>query len=67
MTKIKVEEVISHGEYLKKLIDEQGAENFFVEQIAYSNDKSFLKIVNFETKDNVTYTDNGEDLIIRGE
>ncbi|AHG24010.1 hypothetical protein SEP9_089 [Staphylococcus phage vB_SepS_SEP9] len=67
MTKIKVEEVISHGEYLKKLIDEQGAENFFVEQIAYSNDKSFLKIVNFETKDNVTYADNGEDLIIQKE
>lgn len=67
MTKIKVEEVISQGEYLKRLIDEQGIDNPFVEQITFLTDESILKIADFETKDNVTYTNDGKYLVVQKE
>lgn len=73
MTKIKVEEVISQGEYLKRLIDKQeGQKTFFIEQITYltnesmSTSNTYLKIADFETKDNIT-SNNGKDLIIQKE
>lgn len=73
MTKIKIEEVISQGEYLKRLIDKQeGQKTFFIEQITYLTDTStstsntYLKIADFETKDNTT-SNNGKDLIIQKE
>lgn len=67
MTKIKVEEIVPQGEYIKRLIDEQGVENLFVEQITFLNDKSILKTVDFETKDNVTYTNDGKHLAVQKE
>lgn len=67
MTKIKVEEVISQGEYIKRLIDEQGVENLFVEQITFLTDESILKTIDFETKDNVTYTNDGKHLVVQKE
>lgn len=67
MTKIKVEEIIPQGEYIKRLIDEQGVENLFVEQITFLTDKSILKTVDFETKDNVTYTNDGKHLVVQKE
>lgn len=67
MTKIKVEEVISQGEYIKRLIDEQGVENPFIEQITFLTDESILKTTDFETKDNVTYTNNGKYLVVQRE
>lgn len=67
MTKIKVEEVVSQGEYIKRLIDEQGVENPFIEQITFLTDESILKTTDFETKDNVTYTNDGKYLVIQKE
>lgn len=67
MTKIKVEEVVTQGEYLKRLIDEQEIESPFVEQITFLTDESILKIADFETKDNVTYTNDGKYLVIQKE
>lgn len=67
MTKIKVEEVVSQGEYIKRLIDEQGAENPFIAQIISSTDKSSLSIVNFNTKDSINYTTDGNNLVIQKE
>lgn len=67
MTKIKVEEIVPQGEYIKRLIDEQGVKNLFVEQITFLADESILKTVDFETKDNVTYTNDGKHLVVRKE
>lgn len=67
MTTIKVEEVISQGEYIKRLIDEQGVENPFIAQIISSTDKSSLSIVNFNTKDSINYTTDGNNLVIQKE
>ena len=50
MTKIKIEEVISQGEYIKRLIDEQGVNNLFAEQITYLDDRAVMKLVNLDTK-----------------
>lgn len=67
MTKIKVEEVVPQGKYIKRLIDEQGVDNPFVEQITFLTDESILKIADFETKDNVTYTNDGKHLVVQKE
>lgn len=67
MTKIKVEEVISQGEYLKRLIDEQGVDNLFAEQITYLDDRTVMKLVNLDTKDKIFYTNDGKHFVIQNE
>ncbi|QLF86656.1 hypothetical protein BESEP2_00082 [Staphylococcus phage vB_SepS_BE02] len=67
MTKIKVEEIITHGEYIKRLIDEQGVDNLFAEQITYLDDISVMKLVNLETKDKISFTIDGRHFIIQDE
>lgn len=67
MTKIKVEEVISQGEYLKRLIDEQGVDNLFAEQITYLDDRTVMKLVNLDTKDKISYTNDGKHFVLQDE
>lgn len=67
MTKIKVEEVISQGEYIKRLIDEQGVDNLFAEQMTYLNDKTVIKLVDLDTKDKISYTNDGRHFVLQNE
>lgn len=67
MTKIKVEEIISQGEYLKRLIDEQGVDNLFAEQITYLDDRTVMKLVNLDTKDKISYTNDGKHFVLQDE
>lgn len=67
MTKIKVEEVIPQGEYIKRLIDEQGVDNLFAEQITYLDDRTVMKLVNLDTKDKISYTNDGRHFILQNE
>ena len=67
MTKIKVEEVISQGEYIKRLIDQQGVNNLFAEQITYLDDRAVMKLANLETKDKISFTHDGDEFIIQNE
>lgn len=65
MTKIKVEEVISQGEYHKRLIDEQGVDNLFAEQITYLDDRTVMKLVNLDTKDKKYYELLSENMVLK--
>lgn len=67
MTKIKIEEVISQGEYIKRLIDEQGVNNLFTEQITYLDDRAVMKLVNLDTKDKISYTNDGKHFVLQNE
>lgn len=67
MTKIKIEEVISQGEYIKRLIDEQGVNNLFAEQITYLDDRAVMKLVNLDTKDKISYTNDGKHFVLQNE
>lgn len=67
MMKIKVEEVISQGEYIKRLIDQQGVNNLFAEQITYLDDRAVMKLANLETKDKISFTHDGDEFIIQKE
>ena len=67
MTKIKIEEVIPQGEYIKRLIDEQGVDNLFAEQITYLDDRTVMKLVNLDTKDKISYTNDGKHFILQNE
>ena len=67
MTKIKVEEVVPQGEYIKRLIDEQGVDNLFAEQITYLDDRTVMKLVNLDTKDKISYTNDGKHFVLQNE
>ena len=67
MTKIKVEEVVPQGEYIKRLIDEQGVDNLFAEQITYLDDRTVMKLVNLDTKDKIDYTNDGKHFVLQSE
>lgn len=67
MTKIKVEEIIPQGEYIKRLIDEQGVDNLFAEQITYLDDRTVMKLVNLDTKDKIDYTNDGKHFVLQSE
>lgn len=67
MTKIKVEEVVPQGEYIKRLIDEQGVDNLFAEQITYLDDRTVIKLVNLDTKDKISYTNDGKHFVLQNE
>lgn len=67
MTKIRVEEVIPQGEYIKRLIDEQGVDNLFVEQLTYLDDTTIMKLANLETKDDISFTNDGDKFIVQNE
>lgn len=65
MTKIRVEEVIPQGEYIKRLIDQQGVNNLFATQVTYLDDKTVIKLDELETKDSVSFTHDGDEFIIQ--
>lgn len=67
MTKIKVEEIVPQGEYIKRLIDEQGVNNLFAEQMTYLNDRTVMKLVNLETKDDISYTNDGKHFVVQND
>ena len=67
MTKIKVEEVVPQGEYIKRLIDEQGVDNLFAEQITYLDDRTVMKLVDLDTKDKISYTNDGRHFVLQNE
>ena len=67
MTKIKVEEVISQGEYIKRLIDEQGVDNLFATQVTYLDDRTVIKLDELETKDYLSFTHDGDKFVIKNE
>lgn len=67
MTKIKVEEIVPQGEYIKRLIDEQGVDNLFAEQMTYLNDRTVMKLVDLETKDKISYTNDGKHFVVQNE
>ena len=67
MTKIKVEEVVSQGEYIKRLIGQQGVDNLFIEQITYLDDRAVMKLSNLETKDKIFFTNDGQNFVIQDE
>lgn len=67
MTKIKIEEVIPQGKYIKRLVDEQGVDNLFAEQLTYLDDRTVMKLVNLETKDKISYTNDGKHFVLQNE
>jgi|GEM_PF-5171379 hypothetical protein len=67
MTKIKVEEIVPQGEYIKRLIDEQGVDNLFAEQMTYLNDRTVMKLVDLETKNKISYTNDGKHFVVQNE